>query len=502
MIKKGSGIFLHISSLASNYGIGDLGPEAYKFADFLTGAKQKYWQVLPLNPTNSVNGNSPYSSSCAFAVNNILISPEILVEAKLIKKKDLNELEKLPKTYVDFEQVYKLKGMLFIKAFENFKAQGKLDADKEYLKFCKENDDWLDTYTVFIVFKKHFNNIIWSKWPEKIRDRDLNAVNDLKKRLEPEIEKEKFLQYLFFQQWHDLKKYCNKKKIKIIGDIPIYVTYDSADTWANPEIFKLDKDKRLEFLAGVPPDYFSKTGQLWGNPVYNWEKLKENNYSWWIKRIEHNLKLFDLIRIDHFRGFVDYWQVPKGQTTAMNGAWQKAPVYDFFEKVFQKFSRDQIIAEDLGIITDEVKDAIRKLKLPGMKILLFAFYEDLEKHPYLPHNFIPNCVAYTGTHDNNTARGWFENELEPENKAKLFKYLKKEVSADQIHWELIKVLMESVAKIIIIPAQDILGLGQEYRMNLPGAAQGNWKWRILPHQITPPISQKLLLLTQKNNRSK
>jgi len=495
--RRGSGILVHISSLISPFGIGDLGKGAYQFADFLSAAGQKYWQVLPLNPTSSINCNSPYSSISAFAANNIFISPEILIKERLLENSDLKTMPSFSKKKVEYDKIYGFKEDILTRAFRNYKKQKKTG---DFEAFSRDNDYWLEDYACFIVFKEVFGDKSWTQWPEQIKNREITALENLKKKYGQDIEKKKFFQYIFYKQWHTLKNYAREKGIQIIGDIPIYVNYDSVDVWCHPEIFKLDENKNLKYLAGVPPDYFSKTGQLWGNPVYDWGKLKKSKFGWWIKRIEHNLTLFDYLRIDHFRGFVDFWQVPAGEETAINGAWEKAPSEDFFKAVLEKFPKLPIIAEDLGIITDEVKEAIKRFGFPGMKILLFAFFEDLEKHPYLPHNYPVNCVAYTGTHDNNTIRGWFENELSDENKKKLFSYLKKEISVNELNWELIRILLESKADMVIIPAQDILGLGQENRMNLPGVAQGNWQWRLTAGQLNEDIQSRLVRFTSNTNR--
>ncbi len=496
---RGSGLLLHISCLWSDFGIGDLGHSAYRFVDMLAESKQSYWQVLPLNPTNAINGNSPYSSVSAFAANTFFISPELMLKDGLIEKKDFGLFSGFPSERVDYLKVYEAKIKIFDAAFEKFKLK---DKKTKFDLFCKENELWLEDYAVFIVFKKVFGGRIWTQWPKEIRDRAPEALNRLKEEYQDEIEKEKFLQYLFFRQWEALKEYANKKGVRIIGDIPIYVTYDSVDVWTNPSIFKLDEEKNLKYLAGVPPDYFSQTGQLWGNPVYDWEVMKQEDYKWWMWRVDHNLKIFDKVRIDHFRGFVDFWQVPAGEKTAINGEWQKAPAKDFFNTLLKKYPDVPIIAEDLGVITDEVREIMKYFGFAGMKILLFAFYEDLKTHPYLPHNYTANCVAYTGTHDNNTVRGWFENELKAENREKLFTYLGREVPEDELHWELIRILMESKANTVIFPVQDILGLGQEGRMNLPGVAQGNWQWRLSKGQLTADVLEKLSQLTANSRRSK
>ncbi len=497
MKKRGSGILFHITSISSRFGIGDIGNGAYKFADFLAQTKQSFWQVLPLNPTNLINTNSPYSSVSAFAGNTILISPELMVKDGFLKDKDISFSAPFNKERVDYERVYTFKANLFNLAYDYFKV---LDKKCEYEKFCSENASWLDDFAMFISFKEYFKGVLWSEWPKGIRDRDAKSMQDLKRKLSERIEKEKFLQYVFFKQWDVLKNYCQQKKIQLIGDIPIYVTYDSVDVWTNPSIFKLNKDKKPTHVAGVPPDYFSKTGQLWGNPVYDWNVLREQGYGWWIKRIEHNLKLFDWMRMDHFRGFVGYWQVPAGEETAVNGAWQKAPAKDFFKRLTAHFPELPIIAEDLGIITDDVKEIMKHFGFPGMKVLLFAFGEDLPTHPYLPHNYMPNCVVYTGTHDNNTIRGWFKQETTKEDKNRLFKYLGREVPIDELHWEFIRLAMGSVANIVIFPLQDVLDLPETDRMNLPGTVINNWQWRLKPEQLIAPATDKLLDMTTRYAR--
>ncbi|MFH2138925.1 MAG: 4-alpha-glucanotransferase [Candidatus Omnitrophota bacterium] len=498
MEKRGSGILLHISSLPSDFGIGDMGEAAYKFVDFLAQAKQKYWQVLPFNPTSLINGSSPYSSVSAFATNTLLISPELLCKDGFLTSGEIDSSSQNGSRAVDYENVLELKAKLFAIAFERFE---KLKDKAGFNNFCSENKYWLDDFAAFIAFKEHFQDCIWTDWPKEIRDRDKKSMNELKEQLTRQIKKEKFLQYLFLKQWIGLKNYCNQKGVQVIGDIPIYVTYDSVDVWKNPEIFKLDENKNPVYVAGVPPDYFSKTGQLWGNPVYDWDVLAENNYSWWMQRINHNLKLFDLIRIDHFRGFVDYWQVKNAEKTAINGEWQKAPAKEFFKALLKEFPELPLIAEDLGIITDEVRETMKYFGFPGMKIVMFAFGEDDPEHPYLPQNFATNCVAYTGTHDNNTARGWFEQETTPEDRKRLSDCLGKETNADKLHWDLIELLMKSAAHTVIFPLQDVFGLPQADRMNIPGTVGNNWKWRFKPEQITPQVTVQLAKMTEQYSRT-
>jgi 4-alpha-glucanotransferase len=497
MKRRGRGILLHITSLPSPYGIGDMGPWAYKFADFLSQAKQHYWQILPLNPVDPIYGNSPYHSISAFANNLLLISPELMVQDGLLSRKDLEPVPNFPQRKVDYHKVIAYKENLFRIVYERFKNS----KEKKFLKFDKENAHWLEDFAQFIAFRESFKRQVWSDWPQEIRDRQPEALQTLSKNLHERIEMEKFLQYVFHKQWFSLKEYCNKKDIQIFGDMPIYVDYDSVDVWTDPGMFKLNDAGKPSFVAGVPPDYFSETGQLWGNPVYKWDVLKERKYGWWMKRIKHNLKLFNMVRIDHFRGLIAYWEVAANEKNAINGKWVEAPAEDFFNVLLEQFPDSSIIAEDLGIITPDVKEIMDRFGFPGMKVLLFAFGDDLATNPYVPHNHVKKCVLYTGTHDNNTIRGWFENEITQEVKNKFFQYLGRKVSAQDVHWELIRLGMMSVANMVIFPMQDILGLGEEDRMNRPSTAKGNWEWKLLPEQITPSVEQSLLEMTEIYGRA-
>ncbi len=496
MIKeRGSGILLHITSLPSRYGIGDLGPDAYRFVDLLAEAGQKYWQVLPLNPTEGAFGHSPYSSYSAFAGNILLISPQLLVEEGFLTPDELRDAPHFPEGRCDYDAVVPYKIGLLDRAYQRFRAAGVGREDFE--GFCSINSYWLEDFSAFIVLKiKRFNWAVWSEWEPAIRDRDPNRLRAVKQEQAQDIEREKFFQFLFYRQWHRLRRYCNGKGVRLIGDIPIYVCYDSADVWEHSGIFKLDNHKKPAQVAGVPPDYFSKTGQLWGNPVYNWEVLKDLDYYWWMQRMGHNFSLFDMVRVDHFRGFVGFWEVPAGEKTAINGKWVKAPADEFFAALTKKFPELAIIAEDLGIITDDVREIMKKFGFPGMKILLFAFGEDLKKHPYLPHNYSENCVVYTGTHDNNTVRGWFENEAPEKEKKQLAEYLKEKVTLESVNWQLIELAMRSRARISVFPLQDIFGLGEEARMNLPSRGKGNWEWRMTPEQFDASVRDRLLELAR------
>lgn len=498
-MERGSGILLHITSLPSPYGIGDLGPAAYSFADFLAETGQSWWQILPLTPICPAYGNSPYSGFSAFAGNYLFVSPELIMRDGFLDESEIQDPPVFPKGRVDYKKAAEFKDAIFSLAFE--KNKDNLAHHHEFQDFCRENSDWLEDYCLFIAIKKEFNNIDWSRWPEKLRDRNEDALREQAERSGEMILKIKFQQYLFFSQWQSLKKYCEDKGIKIFGDIPIYVNYDSSDVWANPGIFRLDEDKKPTLVAGVPPDYFSKTGQLWGHPIYNWDRLRESGYSWWIKRIEHNLKLLHLFRLDHFRGFVAYWAVEAGEKTAVNGRWIAAPAEDFFNTLLKHFRQLPIIAEDLGIITPDVTEIMEKFGFPGMKVLLFAFSEDIATNPYAPHNHIKNCLVYTGTHDNNTIKGWFENEVDPEGRKRISEYIGREVTAGTINREIVRLAMMSVADTVIIPMQDILGLGEKERMNVPGTTTGNWEWRLAPEQLTPSLTKKLKDMTELYERS-
>ena len=493
MEKRGSGILLHITSLPSPFGIGDLGPWAYKFSDFLEDTRQTYWQILPLNPADPQHGNSPYHSSSAFACNPMLVSPEHLVRDGWLDREALEPLPHFPSDRVDYGKVISFKEMVLEKAFERFKSKGEPD---DYRAFCHKNTHWLDDYALFTALKSRFHGKPWSEWDPDLRDRQPQALQQARKELQIEVQRARFYQYIIFRQWMDLKDYCNWKGIKILGDMPIYVIYDSADVWVHPELFNLDEQKRPLTVAGVPPDYFSETGQLWGNPVYRWDVLKAREYDWWIQRIAHNIELYDFVRVDHFRGFVGYWEIPASEENAIKGRWIEAPAWDFFNRITSEFPQIPIIAEDLGVITPDVVEVIRHFKFPGMKILLFAFGDDLPTNPYAPHNLDRNCLVYTGTHDNNTARGWFEKEITPEVKQRICRYIGKEVSGETIGRELVRLAMMSVADTAIFPIQDLLGLGKESRMNKPATHEGNWEWRLDPGLLTPTIIEEILLMTQ------
>lgn len=499
MFKRGSGILLHISSLPSIGGIGDFGPAAYDFVDFLNRADQSYWQLLPLNPTDPIYGNTPYSSNSAFAVSPLFISLELLAGEGLLKKDELSAVPVLPHDdRVDYPAAIAVKGRLLDRAFERFTQSGR--AGKLYADFYERNSFWLDDYAAFIAIKKNFNGQMWNQWPAEIRDRDPGILKGLRSKLAADLERVKFFQYLLWQQWMALKAYCRDKDVALIGDLPIYVNDDSADVWANPKIFQLDENCEPRFVAGVPPDYFSETGQRWGNPLYDWEKLKAHGYHWWIDRIRRNLELFDIVRIDHFRGFLGYWQIPASEKTAVNGEWRPGPGDSFFNAIKKKWPQLPIIAEDLGIITPDVHDAMQRFGFPGMKVLQFAFNGDAA-NPYLPQNYSENSIVYTGTHDNNTTRGWFRKDAQPYERENLSRYLQKAVDENSVAWDLIDLAMKSVAGIAIAPMQDVLALAEDSRMNVPGTVSNNWQWRLKNNEITPQLAPQLARLARTTQRA-
>ena len=497
-LKRGSGILLHISSLPSRFGIGDFGLSARSFADFLGETRQRYWQILPLTPTYPINGNSPYHSDSAFAINPLFISPEILAQEGLTTKGLLDLIPAFSFDRVDYPAVTRYKDLIITQLFEDFYNAADLE---NFETFKNENAKWLDDYCLYVALKSHFEGKAWYEWPADLRDRKPEALETMNDRFQGTIQKIQMTQYLLQKQWLSLKNYCNERGVKIIGDIPIYVVHDSADVWVEPDLFNLDHEKKPKTVAGVPPDYFSETGQLWGNPVYRWEVLKERGYSWWIKRIRHNLKLYDFIRIDHFRGFAAYWEIPAQEKNAINGKWVKGPGLDFFNQINKEITHMPIIAEDLGFITSDVVELIRQTGFPGMKILLFAFGDDLPTNPYAPHNLNRHCLVYTGTHDNNTIKGWFKNEATPEIKNRIARYIGKSVSEENISGELIKLAMMSVANVAIFPLQDLLDLGEEARMNRPGNRYGNWQWRLDPALLTPIFRNELCEITELYGRA-
>jgi 4-alpha-glucanotransferase len=489
MQERASGILLHISSLPSRHGIGDLGAAAYKFVDFLADSGQQYWQILPLNPTGTYLGNSPYTSYSVFAGNALFLNMEALHQAGLLTRADMNSAPSFLSERVDFKSVSDWKGKMLQKAFHH--AEPRMNEDNEFKQFNESNAHWLEDFSLFAALKDQYKEVAWYEWPDAVRDRNPEELATLRNRLKKRMMRSKFIQYAFDKQWKSLRQYANQKKIKILGDIPIYPSLDSADAWSHPELFKLDARKKPLFVAGAPPDYFSETGQRWGNPVYNWDVLKQTGYAWWIQRLRHNLQFCDLLRLDHFRGLVAYWEIPAEEQTAINGKWVEVPVHDLFDTLKRELSSLPLILEDLGVITPDVKEVMKVLGFPGMKVLQFAFGHDLPTNPYAPHNFIRNCVVYTGTHDNNTVRGWYENEASIDDKERFQRYVGHPVEAEAVAETMIRLAMSSVARLCVLTLQDALNKGETARMNLPSASKGNWEWRVKETELTPALSQWL-----------
>jgi 4-alpha-glucanotransferase len=494
--ERSAGILLHPTSLPGKFGIGDLGSEAYKFIDFLVEAGQKLWQVFPLGPTGY--GDSPYQCFSAFAGNPLLISPEKLREDGLLKSEDLkNPVESDPKK-VDYGQVIEHKNSILKNAFQNFKSNSN-GLEKEFEKFCEEHNEWLDDFSLFMACKDYHNGNVWSSWEKELVHRDKNVLTLWKKKLRDEIQYQKFVQFNFFRQWKAVREYANEKGIKIIGDMPIFIAYDSSDLWSNKELFTVDEEGKLTFVAGVPPDYFSATGQLWGNPLYKWDVMEKDDFLWWRKRFSSLFELVDIVRIDHFRGFEAYWKVPGDAKTAEPGKWIKAPGEKLFNTLKKHFGDLPILAEDLGVITPPVEALRDQFGFPGMKVLQFAFGTGMERK-FLPHNFVPNCVVYTGTHDNDTTRAYFEKEMKKDGDIYEHAQMYLNYFGNNILSELIRAAYASVAAIVIIPMQDILNLSGEARMNFPSTTGGNWTWRFTWDQTSENLAEHFLGLTQLYER--
>ena len=492
-----SGILLHPTSLPSRFGIGDLGENAYKFVDFLANSDQQIWQILPIGPTGY--GNSPYLSYSALAGNPLLISPDILHGQGLLTDLELQEIPEFSLDAVDFNLVIATKIPLLKLASDRFKANASEEDNKQFKHFCNRHDDWLSDYALFMSLKQAHHGSSWNQWPVEIAYRQPQAMAKWAVELVDEIYFHKFVQYQFFCQWKNLKQHANQKGIRIFGDIPIYVAHDSVDVWAHSDIFCLDKETgEAKLMAGVPPDYFSSTGQLWGNPVYDWEELKRTDFKWWIRRLEGILEYVDIIRIDHFRGFQAYWAVPQGEDTAMKGTWLNAPGDEFFQLLEKQLGKLPIVAEDLGVITPEVEALRDKFNFPGMKILQFAFDDD-RANGFLPYNYERNCIVYTGTHDNNTSVGWFY-ERSPEAQARVTDYLGC-VGDDGIHWALIRLALGSIGNTVVLRFQDVLGSGTDAKMNTPSQPTGNWSWRCRAEAFNDELSGRLKYLTYLYGRT-
>lgn len=495
MTRRESGILLHPTSLPGRMGIGDLGPQARRFLDWLEAAGQSVWQVLPLGPTGF--GNSPYNASSTFAGNPMLISPDRLVDASLLPPSALEKLPELPTDRVDFRRATASKNDLLRTSWEYFVAWAP-EAVKDDLKaFCEapEQRVWLDDWALFAALKAKFSGKPWQEWPRELAIRSAAALEEARRELDDEIAYHRYVQFLFCRQWYELKADANRRGIRIFGDLPFYVALDSADVWANPRLFSLDDDARPLYVAGVPPDYFSATGQLWGNPIFRWDRLEEEGYAWWIERLRHSLRLTDLLRIDHFRAFVDFWQVPVGEQTAINGRWVRGPGRPLFDALREALGDVSLVAEDLGMITEEVRELRQSLGVPGMKVLQFGF--DTVDSEHLPHRVTPDTVYYTGTHDNDTAVGW-HSVMGTEQRQRVRTYLGH--SASTIHQNMIRTVLVSVAGLAVIPMQDVLGLGSDERMNRPGEPHGNWEWRLQTSQLSDSHAAWMRELTELSGR--
>ena len=481
-----SGILLHPTSLPGRYGVGSMNQAAYDWVDFLRRTRQSLWQVLPLGPTGY--GDSPYQSFSSFAGNPYLISLEDLARDGLLDHSVLDHAPDFPEKRVDFGAIYNWKRPVLRQAAERFSERATPEQQAEFNLFCRENADWLEDFALFMALKDAHDGAPWTQWEMPLRSRQPAALAQAVAQHTAAIHAHKFNQWLFYRQWLQLKAYANQHEIQIIGDIPIFVALDSADTWTNPGEFFLDDEYQPTVVAGVPPDYFAATGQLWGNPLYRWDVMRKNGYAWWLRRIRAVLRLYDLVRVDHFRGFAGYWEVPASEKTAENGQWVKGPGADFFEVVQRELGDLPIIAEDLGEITPDVIDLRDRFNLPGMKVLQFAFSTDASDK-FLPHNYTSNFIVYSGTHDNDTTRGWYEKSSTPEERDYFRRYLRTDGSDPA--WSMIDVAFRSVAVIAIVPLQDALNLDTRARMNLPGTSSGNWTWRFRAVQLTAHIEWRL-----------
>lgn len=492
---------LHPTSLPGEFGIGDFGDEAYQFVDFLEKSGQTYWQVLPLGPTGY--GDSPYQCFSAFAGNTNLISPQKLADEGFLSEEEINRKPDFPTGKVDFGKVYEWKNDLLKLAYERFRLTTSVELRGKFETFCQNMAAWLEDYALYRAVKFSQDQKAWYEWSEPYKLRYAGALQEARERLYDAIQAQKFYQFLFFSQWLALKQYANERGIKIVGDVPIFVALDSADVWCNPQEFKLNADGSPRVVAGVPPDYFSATGQLWGNPIYNWDAMRRDNFGWWISRVRFTLQTVDIVRVDHFRGFAAAWEVPGGDETAVNGQWVNVPGKELFNALENAIGALPFWAEDLGVITPDVEELRDSFGFPGMRILQFAFGGDSKNHD-LPHNYIQNSVAYTGTHDNDTTVGWFnshagagstrdEGQIGKEHDFCL-KYLNSD--GTEIHWDFIRAVWASVANTAVVPMQDLLGLGNEARMNLPASSSGNWFWRCREGDFSEEISKRLRELTE------
>lgn len=495
MTARSAGFLLHPTSLPGRFGIGDLGPSAWAFLRWAQAAGQSLWQVLPLGPTGP--GDSPYGGLSAFAGNPMLISPERLVEENLLPEGALASAPSFPEDRLDSEAVRHFKDPLLRQSWQTFLQSGPADIRAEHEAFCSSSPEvaWLDDWALFAAISSRENWAGWVAWPEGLARRRPESLDAARRELAPEIAYEKYLQFLFFRQWSALHAEGKRRGIGVLGDVPIYVSHGSADVWVHPEIFTLDESGMPELVAGVPPDYFSPTGQLWGYPLYRWDRMEERGFDWWVARFAANLRLADLVRVDHFRAFAAYWAVPANEETALHGRWMPGPGLRFFDAVRAALGGLPLVAEDLGTITPDVRELLEALGIPGMKVLQFAFSDD--DHPYQPHRHVPNAVVYTGTHDNDTTRGWYRS-LSGDARRRIFEYLG--TSGLSIEWDLIRAAYESVAERAVVPAQDVFELGPEARMNNPAPSAGNWLWRARAEEFRPDRAARLRRLAELTGR--
>ncbi|MDD8017845.1 MAG: 4-alpha-glucanotransferase [Bacteroidota bacterium] len=492
---RSSGVLLHPTSLPGPFGSGDLGASSYHFVDWLITAGQKLWQMLPIGPAGM--GDSPYMGLSAFAGEPLLIDLQELVTRGWLPKSEVDHVPQFNPNKVHYGDVRTFRMSKIRIAAENFFAKGSPAEKEDFQGFCKKQKAWLEDYALFMTLIQKYNGAEWSTWDADLVKRSPVALKKVRKEMESEVNFWEFTQWCFFRQWFALKKYANDRGVKIVGDIPIFVAYQSADVWANSHLFFLDENLKPLYVAGVPPDYFSATGQRWGNPLYNWKAMHKENYEWFIERIRTTLLLVDIVRIDHFRGFAGYWEIPATEKTAEKGRWVEGPKEKLFDAIAKKLGTPKIIAEDLGLLTPDVLELRDRYNFPGMRILQFAFAGDM-KNSFLPHNYISNTVVYTGTHDNDTTIGWFKSATERERE-----FVKKYVATDgkEIHWDLIRLASQSVADMAVFPLQDILGLGTEARMNMPGQALGNWGWRFTWDQVQPCHASHLYEVSALTNRT-
>lgn len=496
--QRAAGILLHITSLPSSFGIGDLGPEAEKFAGFLSRSKQRYWQLLPLNPVGSQQGYSPYSSVSSMAGNVLLISPEQLVQDSLLTAADIRPYRIKPSDKVDFTSALESREKILPIAYKNFARNKRLV--RQFSAFCEREAYWIKDFACYVVLKKVHDGRPWYEWPAEFKTRNPKSINGFVVSNADAIRYIQWEQFIFFTQWQRLKMYCNGLQIQIFGDLPFYVSYDSADVWSNRDIFKLDSKGKMTGIAGVPPDYFNRNGQLWGMPTFNWDILKRQKYGWWKRRIRWNIELFDKLRLDHFRAFADYWEVPSGHTTAIKGKWKKGPREHFFNALQKSNGTMPFVAEDLGDINDVVYQLRDDFKMPGMKVLQFAFGDSMPTSPYIPHNYTPDFIAYTGTHDNNTTRGWYRNDLKEKDRQQVADYIGRPVNEKNVGHELSRLGYASIANTVIIPLQDILELDEKARMNTPASVTGNWLWRFERGSLTRQVEKELQHWVKLYNR--